>query len=279
MKHICRFPCQALFLLLILSLASPADSRPVAAAPAPYNPLFVNVLPEEFEKTLCPGARIVLKYIVYYYVDFSKAPGLIPRNVGFLATVVLSATGGTVLPPQRNHVSRIGKVFMGDFSFTAGKETGQATITIKASMLGYETSFPLTFEIKPCEASLQFNQTMTNSYMVASVITTYSGSGTLKMEENGGINGSGTQAIWRDIPPYSEVGGSCIHSPPWEGSSGITFIGLIAAGGLLSIVDAGNLPNLSRARHIGIETAHHWVPYLAVLVTPPTLYLLLVPGN
>ncbi|MBM3124551.1 MAG: hypothetical protein FJZ87_05685 [Chloroflexi bacterium] len=56
------------------------------------------------------------------------------------------------------------------------------------------------------------------------------------------------------------------------------FIGLIAAGGLLSVVDAGNLPDLSRALHKTIETVHHWVPYLAVFATAATLYLLLIRG-
>ena len=229
MKKARKASYQILVLLLVLFLTAYGHPQLVTAGTdnqEKYNPLFVNVLPEDFRKILCPGDRAVLKYIVYYYVDYSKAPPLIPRG-GIPAKVTLSTTSGTVRPSERTHNVRIGKTFTGDFSYTAGTETGSATITITASMAGYETPFPLTFEIKPCEASLQFSQQMTYSYGMVSIITTYSGSGSLKVDKDGRVSGSGSQSIWSDIPPYSEDGGSCTHSPPWEGSSGITFSGQI----------------------------------------------------
>ena len=56
----------------------------------------------------------------------------------------------------------------------------------------------------------------------------------------------------------------------------LVFLGLIAAGGLLSIVDAGQLPNLSQSARGAITTIHRLFPYLAVLSTAGTLYLLLI---
>ena len=53
----------------------------------------------------------------------------------------------------------------------------------------------------------------------------------------------------------------------------ILFIGTMAAGGLVSIFAAGGLAGLSQPTHVGIATAHKVFPYLTVISTAATLYL------
>jgi cytochrome b561 len=55
----------------------------------------------------------------------------------------------------------------------------------------------------------------------------------------------------------------------------IIFINLVAAGGLLSIEDAGNFENISQSMSTAISVIHKVLPYFAVLSTAATLYLLL----
>ena len=54
----------------------------------------------------------------------------------------------------------------------------------------------------------------------------------------------------------------------------LLFVGLVAAGGLLSVFDSGGLANASQALRAAIKAVHHVLPYLAVLSTAATLYLL-----
>ena len=53
------------------------------------------------------------------------------------------------------------------------------------------------------------------------------------------------------------------------------FIILVAAGGFLSIEAGGDLKNISHAKLAVISDVHKILPYLAVLATVGTLYLLL----
>ncbi len=55
----------------------------------------------------------------------------------------------------------------------------------------------------------------------------------------------------------------------------LIFVGLVVAGGLLSVFDSGGLANASQAVRKAITLVHHAFPYLAVLSTVATLYLLL----
>ncbi|WKZ36755.1 MAG: hypothetical protein QY332_02285 [Anaerolineales bacterium] len=229
MKHACKFSCQALFLLLILSLAFLADSRPVAARTDPPkgpSPLFVGLMTPDIPSEICMGQKLTIEFY-FVYLRGSKAPPLVPRMNE--AEARLSSKVGTVSPKLFRYTNAKvgGSVNIEKFSYATGKKEGNETINITVSMFGEKVDLkpPITFKVKKCSASMKFHQRTSFSYMMASVITTYSGSGTLKMDENGGISGSGTQAIWSDIPPYSLDGGSCVHSPPWEGSSGITFSG------------------------------------------------------
>lgn len=53
------------------------------------------------------------------------------------------------------------------------------------------------------------------------------------------------------------------------------FFSLVAAGGLLSIQAAGNFENISQSMSTAISVIHKVFPYLAVIATAVTLYLLL----
>jgi len=55
----------------------------------------------------------------------------------------------------------------------------------------------------------------------------------------------------------------------------IIFVSLVAAGGLLSIQAAGNFENISQSMSTAISVIHKVFPYLAVIATAVTLYLLL----
>jgi hypothetical protein len=55
----------------------------------------------------------------------------------------------------------------------------------------------------------------------------------------------------------------------------LLFVGLVVAGGLLSVFDSGGLANAGQAVRNAIKAAHHVLPYLATLSTAATLYLLL----
>ncbi len=57
-------------------------------------------------------------------------------------------------------------------------------------------------------------------------------------------------------------------------STVLIFIILVAAGGLLSIEAAGDLENASQSKLGAIAAIHKVFPYLAVLATTGTLYLL-----
>jgi hypothetical protein len=55
----------------------------------------------------------------------------------------------------------------------------------------------------------------------------------------------------------------------------LIFVATVAAGGLASIDAAGNLGNINQSIRAAIPTLHKIFPYLAVLSTAATLYLLL----
>lgn len=55
----------------------------------------------------------------------------------------------------------------------------------------------------------------------------------------------------------------------------LVFVGLVATGGLLSVFDSGGLTSASQAVRTAVKIVHHLFPYLAVLATAATLYLLL----
>ncbi|MBI4732071.1 MAG: hypothetical protein HY781_08105 [Chloroflexi bacterium] len=55
----------------------------------------------------------------------------------------------------------------------------------------------------------------------------------------------------------------------------LIFVGLVAAGGLLSVFDTGGMANASQALRAATKAVHHVLPYLAILSTVATLYLLL----
>jgi hypothetical protein len=55
----------------------------------------------------------------------------------------------------------------------------------------------------------------------------------------------------------------------------LVFLGLIVAGGLLGVVDAGELRNLDPSARNVITAIHRLLPYLAILSTAGTLTLLL----
>jgi hypothetical protein len=60
------------------------------------------------------------------------------------------------------------------------------------------------------------------------------------------------------------------------GITALTVIGLFATGALISIDAAGGLGNASQSTRTAIIMIHRVLPYLAVLSTSMTLYLLLV---
>jgi hypothetical protein len=55
----------------------------------------------------------------------------------------------------------------------------------------------------------------------------------------------------------------------------VIFLSLVAAGGLLSVEAAGGLGSISSSMSAVISVGHKVLPYLAVLSTATTLYLLL----
>jgi hypothetical protein len=55
----------------------------------------------------------------------------------------------------------------------------------------------------------------------------------------------------------------------------LIFVGLVIAGGLLSVFDTGGLANASQALRAAIKAVHHILPYLAILSTAAMIYLLL----
>ena len=57
----------------------------------------------------------------------------------------------------------------------------------------------------------------------------------------------------------------------------IVFIALVVAGGILSIIAAGGLENISKSLRNTFSVIHKVFPYLAVLLTAAMLYLLLFP--
>ena len=100
----------------------------------------------------------------------------------------------------------------------------------------YKPTLSISFMVKKCPASLQLNQSMEISDGPVIIINNSFGSGALKADDNGRISGSGTQAIWGDILPYAIDAGTCTHTPPWEGSSGITFTGQAGADGGTNVI-------------------------------------------
>ncbi len=225
--------CQRLLLLLVLFLTATQPAYAQAGKPQGASPLDVGLMTPDVPKTVCAGRQINFEF---YWMWFG-APPLIPvrdRNV----VVNISAQNGTVNPGRYTYSSvRYNSTYTGKFSYKAGKAGSSETIKIEVALgqHGGALKPPIQFEIKNCSASLQFNQEMTYSYDVVSIINNYFGSGTISANEDGQISGSGVQAIWSDIPPYSTDAGSCTHNPPWEGSSGITFSGQAGEGGGTSV--------------------------------------------
>ena len=55
----------------------------------------------------------------------------------------------------------------------------------------------------------------------------------------------------------------------------LLFVATFAAGGLLSILDAGNLQSMSQPAQTAVSLVHKFFPYIIIVSTAVTLYLLL----
>lgn len=227
---------QTLLLLLVLSSMAPGASQMVEAktgAPEEKNPLKIIWAAPGPPEDFCVGQKFKFFYKFEFWFG-TEFPWLVPQASAVVKISALNKKGTIPFSEQKFPPIVQGTIYEGDFTYAAtseGEETVEITVTTNDG--AYKNTLTKKFPIqKKCRASIHYKQNTKMSYEVVSIISTYGGNGELTMED-GQISGSGTQTVWSDIPPYALEGASCVHSPPWEGSSGITFSGQVGADGVV----------------------------------------------
>lgn len=232
--------CQTVLLLMVLLLVTPQPVK--AEKDDPTYPVWAYTI-SNIKDTVCIGRKEDVR-LIYGYKYHPPPPGVLPRPVPLLYDIDghISATRGTVTGVSKEDDNDFrdngiipGAQYIRKFTYTATQE-GKEEIRIKVELTPYEFIAKISFNVITCKASLQFNQSTNLSDGPVSVINNYFGNGSLRADENGQVSGSGSQAIWGDIPPYSVEGVTCTHTPPWEGSSGITFTGQAGEDGDIDVV-------------------------------------------
>ncbi len=219
MKRTHRLACPRLLLLLLLFLTT---AQPVKAERSNQNvpsPVVVELKTLNFPQKICTGATINLKFGFLW----KGAPPLVPS---ITPSYDIKPQGGSYTWVNKpNGKVQTNKEYTFSVKYTA-KEPGDGSISVAVTMAGRK-SVPLkiSFKINDCDVGIQYNMTTTLSSGMIAMTNDYFGSGSLSADDNGQITGSGTQAIWSDILPYSAEGASCQHTPPWESNSGLTFSG------------------------------------------------------
>jgi hypothetical protein len=217
----------SIILLMIMMLMIPGDIQVVNAQTNPVS-IWIGLMTPDAPGTICIGKRIVLEYYVVVINNMGSAPNLVPMET---IKVDFSAQLGKVAPSSRQHaVWTWNQTLTSNFSYTAQK-AGKESITIKASMGNFTGSIQLNLTVRKCKASVNFNHQKTITQEMVVIEDTYSGIGTIQVDDNDQVSGNGTQTIWSSILPFSADGGSCVQDSPWEGSSDFSFSGEISEDG------------------------------------------------
>ena len=211
-------------MLLIICLFLQVNDRPLVVRAQPKEETLILNLVRPYKKEMCVGQKIELTFFLQNGLTTGGAY-LVPGKYSSTAVVDVKAGKGKVSPSQFKfpHLTR-GLSYDGTFTYTM-KAEGSDTITITATLAGKKRVEEYTVSGKGCEVSITFNKTTLFSQGQVVVDNTFSGAGSLKINDDGKITGTGSQKIWGAINPYSEDGGSCLQNSPWEGSSGISFSG------------------------------------------------------
>jgi hypothetical protein len=227
MKRNFLIACQRILLILTLILMIFGNTK---TAHAQFNPkdsyyLWVGLMTPSVATPVCLGSTVKLEfYFTLVLRGYTiQAPPLSPP---MQAEVNISAINklGTVSPAKFVYAQiYVNHTHTDNFVYKA-KKKGKEEVMIEVSSGKYKESIKLVFDIKPCQASIQFNQKQTIGYDIYQFTTTYSGSGTLKVNDDGDVSGNGTHRIAQEIPSWSAEGGTCTQTPA-EGSSGLSFSG------------------------------------------------------
>jgi hypothetical protein len=202
--------------------------------PEKTNPLRVIWASPGPHERFCVGETINLhyKFQLWFGTEFTW---LVPESIGLVKISAKNKKGNIDFPEQEFPPITQGETYSGNFYYTATKD-GEETIEVVVTSGKFKNTVKKSFKIqKNCPLLIRFNEKTNMSYGIVSMITTYSGSGQLYVNEDGQISGSGNQTMWSDILPYSADGISCAHNSPWEGSSGITFSGQVGKDGNLRV--------------------------------------------
>jgi hypothetical protein len=218
------------FLLLILLFSVSATTQP--ASPLASNTSIIVYSLRNIPKRLCVGDRIVVDYAFSLSIIPGKAPSLISNSS---ISVTFEGNNGDILPPTRTHPFKgFNTVHKGNFSFTA-TEAGRGRVGVLATIGDASDYSDETFTIEECPKSIHsFKQNNIGQGPVV-IMNTYGITGEISADKEGKVTGSGGQSVWADILPYSEGDASCTHSPPWEGSAGISYTGTTDEDGSVSL--------------------------------------------
>jgi len=209
--------CLLLLVLFLAALQPVKAERGVSSGPPHVLVKLRDAIPEH----VCVGQKLTIGYLFKYELPPRTAPPLIPPGV----TVKASSQKGTAtLSPASFPGARMNTWYDGSVIYTP-KQAGTEALEITVTMFGRTNSRLFGFKVQECQFSIQWNEKQAFSEEMVSLITYYSGSGSLSVSDDGRISGRGVQTVWGDIPPYSSEGGSCRLTSPWEGSSAITFSG------------------------------------------------------
>ncbi len=218
--------CTRYLLLLVLFLAALQPVKAERGAPTgPRHPGRVRLkIPNgDVPERVCVGQELTIEYLFKYELPPRTAPPLVPPG----ATVTASAQKGTATPASASFSFKgawMNTWHKGRVVYQA-ERAGNEALEINVTMLGRTGGQIIPFKVRECQTSIQWNEERTFSAEMVSLITYYSGSGSLSVDDDGQISGRGVQMIQGNIPPYSSEEGSCQLTSPWEGSSAITFSG------------------------------------------------------
>jgi hypothetical protein len=217
-------------ILLLMVFGNPYVANIVAKKPQEDLFQLKAELKTKISEELCIGSQIDIEFSVKLEMKgySGHAPPLIPKSVKPPRSAEVNFTKN-----KRGIVDNGKLVFynvtvniptIGTFKYTA-KTEGKEEIEILVKMgKNYKQSIPIQFEVKDCAASFIFNNNQTYAMDIYQFTTTYSGSGTLKVNDDGELSGNGTQRLTQEIPSWSSEGGTCTQTPA-EGSSGLVFSG------------------------------------------------------
>jgi len=232
-RYLTKFTALIVILLCLLTVNYHEPGAVLANPPEKNDLMFMHAgfMTAEPGK-ICLKKKIPLET---YFSLMSRANPLAPLAPLSGATVTISAKLGTISTKKFIYPNLVmDKIETQNLTYTARK-AGHEVITVTVTWAGETASKTLEFDVRACQYKVHASVDLTRVDGTAMDIDywqpmgTFDLSGTLVAQEDG-IRGTGTTNLFEDVVFLGggDFEGTCSHTPPWQGSSGMEINGEMA---------------------------------------------------